>query len=326
MLRSKRIALCCVFAAATMSWGQHASSQTPPADDPARAEAKRKYTAGTRAFDEKRYKDAIDLFLEADSFVPSAALAYNTAVAYEEMGDAASALRWSREYLRRTPNADDRAEIQRTIDKLEARLREKGIQQLTVLSSPPGATLLVDDRPLGVTPWTGELRPGSHRIELRLRGYRQAASVFDLRPDRAAEVSLSLVAGEEAQVPSASLKVQTPSTPDNTSADALAICGVVALGAGVAGLGVALGLEVARAGAEDDVREAELQVDAADKLGTMQDLQLGARIAVGIGGALALAGGSMLIAGFVSREPESSPKVSLGCSDIGCAFALRGQF
>jgi tetratricopeptide (TPR) repeat protein len=328
MLRPVRLALCCILLTAAAAPASAAAQPTAQRD--ARAEAIRKYGEGSKAFEQKRYKDAIDLFLEADALSPSPALAYNTALAYEAMGDAASALRWAREYLRRAPSADDRKQVQTSIEKLEARLREKGIQQVTVLSTPPGATVVVDDRPLGVTPWTGELRPGSHRVALRLAGHQQAERTFELRADRALELTLSLEVEEAPRVVPTAIRPQPDTAPapaiDNSSANALTISGIVALGAGVAGLGVALGLEVARAGAEDDVRQSEVQLDAVDKLGTMEDLRLGARIAVGVGGGFALAGGAMLLAGLVSHESELEPKVAAACSDTGCAFTMWGQF
>jgi tetratricopeptide (TPR) repeat protein len=330
MLRPARLALCCLLATAVMTVERAAEGQAPAADDsPQRAEAIRKYREGSKAFEEKRYKDAIDFFLEADSFVPSAALAYNTSVAYEAMGDAASALKWAREYLRRAPNAEDRAQVQTMVDRLEGRLREKGIQQVTISSAPVGATVVVDGRAVGITPWTGELRPGKHRVELRLAGFKSGNDVFELRPERSLDVSLTLTAEEQTPKvtpPPDDKKAPAPVVVDNTNADAVTITGIVALGAGVAGLGAALGLELARASAEEDVRTAEFQVDAADKLATMEDLQLGARIAVGVGGGLAVAGGALLIAGLASREWEAPAQVSAGCTDVGCAFMLRGQF
>lgn len=44
--------------------------------------------------------------------------------------------------------------------------------RVQVSSDPSGARVLVDGRVKGRTPWTGELAPGEHQIELRARGYR----------------------------------------------------------------------------------------------------------------------------------------------------------
>ena len=77
--------------------------------------------------------------------------------------------------MRRKPDSPDRDDIAKRIAGFEKQLEKKGVQQLAVLSDPPGATVVVDDRPLGVTPWTGELSPGSHALALRLRGFEDVA-------------------------------------------------------------------------------------------------------------------------------------------------------
>ncbi len=118
-----------VLAIVLGAMGAHASVclADPPAppSDAARAEAMKKYEEGSKAFAAKQYKDAIDLFLAADQTVPNADLAYNTSLAYEAMGDAESALRWAREYLRRAGAADDRTEVQGRVSKLERKLQQR---------------------------------------------------------------------------------------------------------------------------------------------------------------------------------------------------------
>jgi tetratricopeptide (TPR) repeat protein len=194
-----------------------ASAQAPDpgaraAQDKARAMAK--FEEGSRAFDQKRFKDAIDLFLEADLIIQHPAFAYNASLAYEAMGDVAAALKWAREYLYRSPAADDKAQVEASIKRFELRLREKGVQQVTVRSTPAGATVLVDGAPVGVTPWTGEIAPGAHALELRRRGSADKTQSFEVAPDRALLVELTLEAKSEAPGPTA------PTSPPVASAAA----------------------------------------------------------------------------------------------------------
>jgi len=283
-----------------------------PASAASREEAITKYQQGSQAYAQLRYKDAIDLFLDADALVgQNAALAYNTALAYEAMGDDANALRWAREYLRRSPQAKDRAEVQPIIDGLEARLQAKGIQQLTVLSQPAGATVVVDRKPLGVTPWTGELPPGAHLLGLKLDGHAAVGRSFELPASDALELRVSLsprVARASARAP------------------ALVVGGASGLGAAVASFAIAIGLEVARNAEEDKAKFSPRQLESLAHLETMEDLQLGARVAAGIGGALATAGGTMLIVGLVADGGEAEPPVSAGCGSDGCVLTVRGSF
>lgn len=302
-----------------------------PEPDAARKEAMRKYEEGSKAFQEKRYKDAIDLFLAADEAVPNADLAYNTSLAYDAMGDAANALRWAREYLRRSPNADDRADVEKRIGKLEQRLKEKGVQQVTVLSTPAAATVYIDDRAVGVTPWTGELLPGSHRVEVRLDGYEKANQLFELRPDRALDVKVEMkavtpIATPEPTPTKPSVPPTTAPSDSKKTMSPLVPVGASVFGVGLAGIGAAIGLEVARAGAEEDARLAPIQVDARTALDRMESYQLGARIAVGVGAGLAATGVALFVAGIVSPQAPKTTAMSLGCDGAGCGAALRTTF
>ncbi|MFO7181299.1 MAG: PEGA domain-containing protein, partial [Pseudomonadota bacterium] len=125
-------------------------------------EAEARHAEGVAAYAAGRYKEAADHFLRADALVPSAAHSYNAARAHEKLLDAAGALRHYRDYLRRKPNARNGAEVRRRVAALEAELVARGLRQLTVISTPPGATVSIDELPVGVSPWTGELPPGTH--------------------------------------------------------------------------------------------------------------------------------------------------------------------
>lgn len=302
MPRSMRRALSGLVLAAAFTWSS--ASLAGPVSDQDKALAMQKFDQGSKAFDQKRFKDAIDLFLQADAIVKNPAFAYNAALAYEAMGDLAAALRWSREYLRRAPSAPDQAAVRDRIAKYEAHLREAGLRQLTVLSTPPGATLLVDHKPVGVTPWTGELVPGSHTIELRLRGYADRAGSAELNGDGSVETSFELTVEPGAKPPTQA----EPVAPDITRHGPgwMLPTSIAVLGAGVVAGATAVGLEVARAGAEGDARDAKVQIDAADAYDRMTHLQLGARVAAGIAGGLALVGGTLLTIHFVTEKSAPS--------------------
>jgi tetratricopeptide (TPR) repeat protein len=96
----------------------------------AQESSRKTYQAGAQAYAEGRFKDAIDLFLEAAQISPNPAFSYNIGLAYEQLGDPDNALRWYRDYLRELPNAPDRAEIEPRILDAERRLRERGVQQV----------------------------------------------------------------------------------------------------------------------------------------------------------------------------------------------------
>ena len=312
------------------------------ADQAARAHALEQFQKGSSAFRERRYKDAIDSFLEADRLVKNPAFAYNAGLAYEKMGDTANGLAWLREYLRRAPEAPDRPKVEASIERLELALANKGVQQVTVLSLPDGATVVIDGRPVGVTPWTAEIAPGSHQLLLRMPGYEDAKTLFELGAHHAMDVKLPLTPGESSAAgPVGPIEPQGPAgpPPDHTPKGGGSVqpWTWATLGVGVVGLGAALGCEIARGNAEGDVRDAATQIDASDAYSRMVDLRTAARVLVGIGAVATAAGGVLLAVDLSasSDEQASDPapeqsnatvKAALDCGPGGCGIRLLGGF
>jgi tetratricopeptide (TPR) repeat protein len=291
--------------------------------------ARVRYRRGVEAYEEGRFREAIDLFLDADELAPSAALSFNIASAYERIGEPASALRWYRDYLRRDPAAADRAQVEATVTTFETILRQLGVQQVTVSSVPTKAKLSVDGAPVGTTPWTGELSPGSHRLAFTLAGHRTENMTFELAPDHARDVSIELHPEAPAPVPAPPVKVPVaePARPDpgGSSHKTMKTLGWIGLAAGGAALGGALVFEGLRRGAESDAEQDKTQVGYADKLATMEAHQTTARVLLGVGGALAATGGVLL---WLGREParRGETGVAVTCGPGGCMSSVRGRF
>jgi tetratricopeptide (TPR) repeat protein len=162
-------------------------------DDAGRtAHAKALFEKAANAYAAGHYYEAIEGFLELDRFYPNDQLPYNIAKAYDNLGSRAGALRYYREYLRRSPDAPDHDAVVARVRELEAALAERGQQQVTVFSDPPEATVLLDDRPVGLTPWTGETWPGRHRVRIEKNGYVEREVVMELDALKAEEVNLEL--------------------------------------------------------------------------------------------------------------------------------------
>lgn len=325
LARARRMGL----VAACLGFGSLESSAQPAAtapaasaaSEPALAEARARYQQGAQAYAEGRYKDAIDLFLDADRMRPSAALSFNIARAYEKLRDASGALRWYRDYFRRTDKPEDREQVQLRIGALQELLRQKGVQQVTILSEPSGATVVVDRRPMGVTPWTGDLTPGAHHLELRLRGYADAASEFELPAARAVDVRVALV--QEAPAATPVLPGPTPAQPAPDAAkserpSSLQTWGFVALGAAGAAFGGALTFELLRRSAEQDARDEREQIAFRDSVERMESRRTAARIFAGAGAALAVTGGA-LIALDVLGDSQEREGATLASWQLRCA-------
>lgn len=293
--------------------------------------AQESFARGIEDFRAGRYKDAIDAFQHAHDLYPSAAISFNIARAYEKLEDSAAALRFYREYLRQEPAAPDAAQVAARVEGLEDRLRFMGVQQVTVISNPAGATLSVDGRPLGITPWTGEIHPGNHKLELQHQGFVTRQEHFNLSPHRSLELELELEAERPvaAALPAAVEQPRAAAMPPDVQLEATpSAAGFVDylpwLSLGAAGLAFASAgyFELSSAGAEDDARGAPTQAGALEHIREMQGAQTSARVLLGVGSALAVTSG--ILFWITSKEPAAAGELSLGCGLTRCA--VQGEF
>ncbi len=277
-----------------------ASSAGASNDSQRRALAKAKYQQGVEAYRAERYADAVRLFLEADALEPSAALSYNIARAYEKLDDDAQTLRWYRNYLRLNPEAPNAADVQQFVRTLSEALAKKGIQQLSVLSTPSGATVAIDGNPLGVTPLTVELPPGAHSALLTLRGYSDAQVHFTLAAATPIDLPVRLQA---APAQPASLVA----TEDRGRR--FGIAPYITIGAGAALLGTAALFELGRRSAQNAAKADTIQLDTERDVNAMNSRQTMARVFVGVGAAVTITGAALLV--FNTRlTPETRARVS----------------
>ena len=299
-------------------------------------EAAGRYQEGVEAYKHGRYKDAIRLFLEADQLAPSPALSFNIARAYDKIFDTAGSLRFYRDYLRRLPDAEDAESVGELIRQREAQLEQQGVQQLTIITTPAGATVVIDERAMGVSPWTGELAPGVVRLSLRRRGYADTDRTIELAADRAMDVVVRLVPGSSADLPPPSagpLQSQPePSRPERSpptspavthdSGSPMGVWPWVTLGVGAATLGAAGTFEILRRGAEEEARSAETQVEYLDRFSEMTRHKKTARWLLGVGGGVLVVSGVLFYLDLQSSDAE----LSAGCSPAGCEMRYEGVF
>jgi tetratricopeptide (TPR) repeat protein len=208
----------------------------------AKARAQLLFEKGVSAYREGRFYDAVDIFLETNRLYPDPKLTYNVGKSFEGMGNQSGALRYYREYLRRLPDAPDAHEVDGHVHQLEQALSQKGLQQLTVLSSPDGAIVKLDGQAVGVTPWTGESFAGKHRIVLEATGYERSEGVLELEPHRARDFNFEL-----GKAPEKSAGPAVPCLPPRPEPK-LSTFTLVTLASGVGLLGTALIAQVAGGG------------------------------------------------------------------------------
>ena len=209
----------------------------------AKERARLLYEKGVSAYREGRYYDAVDIFLETNRLYPDPKLSYNIGKAFEGMSNQPGALRYYREYLRRLPEAPDAREVEGHVRQLEQALSQKGVQQLTIISTPDGSILRLDGQAVGVTPWTGESFAGKHRIVLESDGYQRLENVIEVDPHRARDFNFELQKASE-KPPADLLRTQPPARAEPKAT----VFTLSTLGTGLALFGTALIAQVASGG------------------------------------------------------------------------------
>lgn len=298
------------------------------------AAARKAFESGAQAYREGRYQDAVQFFLQAYEEDRKPALIYNAAQAYEKAGDTPNALRSYRRFLRLAPDADDRPTVELRVKNLEARLREQGVQQVSVFSTPEGASVELDGKPAGKTPWSAEISPGRHVIVLRYEGLPDVTKEFMLAADRSLELDVAL--GKGSATPARAAEPPAPSAPpargpEPAGDQASRRVGPVtwaAFGVGVVGLGAGLGFELMRASADQDARDAATQVEHREHYDTMKNRQTTARILTAVGGVGVAAGGVLLYLDLTRKPAKTAhrPRVEVACGRSNCGLSAKGSF
>jgi hypothetical protein len=307
-----------------------ARADTPSSEGAAearRSEARTKFEAGVNAYREHRYADAVQAFQQADALEPSAALSFNIARAFTRLDNVPAALRWYRDFLRRSPQAPNAAEVQASVNQLSATLAERGVQQISVLSTPSDAKVLIDGQAVGVTPFTAEIAPGAHHVSLSLAGYREQTADFVLAARTPQDVALRLEPlGPSAAkpvgsaAPAEALRLKPALATDHEHR--FGAVPWVVLGAGAASMMGALGFELARRSAESAAKSAS-QLEYKQHFDAMESRQTTARVFLGVGGALLITGGVLVILN-TPRKPAS--QLALSCDGAGCGVTALGSF
>jgi PEGA domain len=146
---------------------------------------------GVRAYKDGRYNDAIRYFSEAFKLGGPASELWNIAKCHLRLDEPDQASDAYDRYLMQTGlTPQDKAEAREELEELR---RRRSI--LTVASAPSRATVFVDGKrsePAGTTPFSVQLAPGSHKIEIEQTGYKPYTKEVEAKYGRAIIVDAQL--------------------------------------------------------------------------------------------------------------------------------------
>lgn len=64
--------------------------------------------------------------------------------------------------------------------------------RLTLTSTPAGAKVVIDGKEVGISPWSGDIRPGNHKVSVTAEGFVREERVVQVQPSRDSDVTFAL--------------------------------------------------------------------------------------------------------------------------------------
>jgi hypothetical protein len=187
-----------------------ALAQQPPAAPPSDEsieQMKVRFEKGQDLYEKEKYAEAAAEFRAAYEIRPAASLLYNEAVCYEKLKRWDSAVKLFQQYLDKSANPRDKAQVNKRIAWLNSQRNppkpggavvEKPPEAVPVgvfliESKPPGAKVYLDDKNtyLGDTPWNGTI-DGTHKIIVAAQGYKEEEKSVTGRPNQVNNIYVAL--------------------------------------------------------------------------------------------------------------------------------------
>jgi tetratricopeptide (TPR) repeat protein len=248
-----------VHAVSLPAWAQQASPAAPLSEKEAKAKAVEKLKEGQKRFDLGKFDDAIKLFEESYDIHPFPEALFNLGQAWRQKGDYRKAVFYYKAYLRNKPNAANRKEVEKLISESER-----------VTDLPPDDT---SGGPGGGGPGGGgdEDKPDEGKPDV-------------VEPPVAPPVVKKDPPPSIEQNPSLGTSSPIERWYDDT-------WGWAITGAGVAVVGLGVGLYVAASGKEDDANAGNVdELKRQQLLEDADDFRLFGGISLGLGGVAIAAG------------------------------------
>jgi tetratricopeptide (TPR) repeat protein len=109
--------------------------------------ARQAYFEGTRLYDLADFQPALEAFKKAYLNYEDSAFLFNIAQCYRQLGNKTEAVRFYKTFLRKVPQAVNRAEVERILGNLETAIEREGAEKIvSVQPSVPPAVVAPEER------------------------------------------------------------------------------------------------------------------------------------------------------------------------------------
>lgn len=271
------------------------ATETKKAPDAKMREGARKaYAAGEKAFADGNYSAAHDNFSKADGLIPSPHAKYWIAKSLDKQDKTEEAIAAYETALADADASrlgDEKLLDARTrLDELKAKL----VATITVVTTPPGATVLLDGNPeAGVTPLTLKLAPGAHKVTLNVSGFETKELDVVAKGGDKGEQRVDLVAKAPPPPVAPAPVVETappPPPPPPPAEKRSMVPAYVTLGIAGAGavVGTIFGLKALSAKSEFKDHPTTGNADDTERNALIADMAFGVAITLGVTGIVLL--------------------------------------
>jgi hypothetical protein len=182
-----------LLALAALSPSAHAQ------DDAARAQARQQFAAGVQRYEASDYQGALEAFQEAYRLAPHPTVRVNMANCYEHLGRPLEALHHFERFLAEAPDASrqQRREVQTAMQRLQQQVGE-----VRLAVAPDGALVTIDSAETRRAPILEPIRlgVGTHRVEVRMEGFRTARQEIEIIGGESRRVAIALERGSDEPV------------------------------------------------------------------------------------------------------------------------------
>ncbi|HEX4352695.1 MAG TPA: PEGA domain-containing protein, partial [Polyangiales bacterium] len=277
-----------------------AATQPLPATNPepsaeAKERARSAYAEGQSAFARGDYAQAKAAFEQAFAAVPNPIVLLSVAESATKLGAIGDAINAFDRYLQLHPDAPDRTDITAKRAALAATPA-----QLSVVTEPAGADVLVDGQPTGKqTPADLQVPPGDHQLKCALTGYESSVEMIQTPPG--AKLARRIVLNRTmpppvAVAPTPALPIETAPAPVQVPAAALWVTGSI----GAAGLiaGTVLGFLALKEHSDFNAKPTTGSADRGERLALFSDVGFGV-------GAMAIITAAVL---YSTHDESPAPK------------------